>query len=249
LEYIYCTMIVKKHYDTHLARFYSWMTGDFETNVREQIRFFESQGITPSSTKTALDLGCGHGIQSAALAKMGFSVKAVDFSKQLLDELRENCKGLDVTPCEQDILTVGRFEELKPELIVCMGDTLTHLESEGRIETFLEQCADTLIPGGKLVLSFRDYSEKLSGDHRFIPVKNDGTRILTSFLDFLPTHVMVTDLLYEFEGNTWQQKISSYPKVRISPEEVLDFLGNNKLEVTYNETLKGMIVIIASKSS
>lgn len=240
-------MNVKQHYDTHLGSIYSWMAGDFAGRAAEFCSFLESEHLSPQDTKVAFDLGAGDGAQTYALAKGGFEVQALDFNRQLLEEMKTNCAGMKVSVHEENFLSLGKFAALKPELILCWGDSLTHLESQGRIESFLELCADTLVPGGKLVLSFRDYSEKLVGDQRFIPVKSDDHRILTCVLDYLPTHVMVTDLLHEFDGNRWQQKVSSYAKVRISAEEVQETLENNQMEILSQKIMKGLVVLVAKK--
>ena len=240
-------MTTKGHYDNHLASFYSWMVGDFETKQKEFQTFLEEQGVFPASSKMAIDLGAGHGIQSAALANLGFKVWAIDFNRQLLDELKINCEGLDVTAIEQDMRLVTKYEDLNPEIIVCCGDTLTHLENESEIERFIEYSCDLLSEGSKFILSFRDYSEKRVGDNRFIPVKSDANRILTCFLDYTPTHVVVTDLLHEFNGKTWEQKVSSYNKFRISGDEVVDLLEENNMSISYREELNGLITIVAKK--
>jgi 2-polyprenyl-3-methyl-5-hydroxy-6-metoxy-1,4-benzoquinol methylase len=240
-------MTTKDHYDNHLASFYSWMAGDFETRQKEFQAFLGSNTIFPVSSKIAIDLGAGHGIQSASLAKLGFAVKAIDFNKQLLEELKTNCKGLEVEAIEGDIKEVKKYKDLKPELIVCWGDTLTHLETKNEIENFIENCIETLASGGKLLLSFRDYSEKLNGTARFIPVKSDANRILTCMLEYSPTHVTVNDLLYEFNGKSWEQKISSYNKVRISASEVIDLLNAKGMRIRFNEPVNRLVTIIAQK--
>ena len=81
---------VKAHYDSHLADVYSWMAGDFREKVNQTREFFIKNNIKPSSTHSTIDLGSGHGIQSAALAEIGFDVTAVDFSEKLLLELKQN---------------------------------------------------------------------------------------------------------------------------------------------------------------
>ena len=72
---------VRDHYDGVLAQHYSRMFGDFETKVDEQRALLERLGVTARpSGGLAVDLGCGSGFQSVALARLGFRVLAVDFS-------------------------------------------------------------------------------------------------------------------------------------------------------------------------
>lgn len=240
-------MTAKEHYEKHLANFYSWMSGDFTLKENAFSEFLVAHKIFPSTSKIVIDLGAGNGAQSAALAKAGFKVWAVDFNKQLLNELQANCAGLDVTAVEQDMRLITKYEDLNPELIVCWGDTLTHLENESDTERFIDYSCDILKEGGKFILSFRDYSEKQVGDARFIPVKSDENRILTCFLEYSPTHVVVTDLLHEFDGTAWQQKVSSYNKFRINEEEVTEMLDNCNMKILFHENKEGIITLIAGK--
>ncbi|GGI17557.1 class I SAM-dependent methyltransferase [Gottfriedia solisilvae] len=45
--------------------------------------------------KMVVDIGCGGGIYSKALAMLGAKVTAVDFSEEMLKGATENCKGLE----------------------------------------------------------------------------------------------------------------------------------------------------------
>lgn len=217
-------MQVKKHYENHLASFYSWMLGDLEFKSTAFKDFLTDNGIEPNNTKVAIDLGAGNGIQSIALKELGFEVTAVDFNQQLLDELQSNQKGAGINIELLDIRNVLRFKDLKPELIICCGDTITHLKNKEQIENIIEDAKETLSANGNLILTFRDYSNELNDSQRFIPVKSSADRILTCILEYGTEKVKVTDLLHEKIKGEWTQKVSSYEKVRISPNEVVDFL-------------------------
>jgi len=240
-------MTVKEHYDTHLADFYSWMTGDFETRLKEFQDFLKDNAVIPSSTKKAIDLGAGHGLQSVPLAKLGFHVIAVDFNKQLLDELKVNAKGLHIEILQDDIKNIKQFADKEAELIICCGDTLAHLDNKKEIENLILGISTILKTGGKTLLSFRDYSNELTGDSRFIPVKSDDHRILTCVLDFERETVTVTDLLNEKTETGWKQKISSYKKVRIVPTEIVELLKTSGMEIQLNRVINRMTTIIAVK--
>lgn len=239
-------MTVKEHYDKHLSQFYAWMVGDFEAKTKEFKKFLKDQSILPQTNKIALDLGAGHGIQSIPLAELGFQVVAVDFSQALLNELAVNAKDLNILTINNNIKGVERFAD-SPELIVCCGDTLAHLEDKAEVDKFIEDCAKALCSGGKLMLSFRDYSKEVQGSDRFIQVKSDDTRILTCVLEYGPEQLNVTDVLYQKTKEGWKQKISSYKKVRLIAAEVLELIEKKGLTMNYNQNLAGMITVIALK--
>lgn len=94
-------------------------------------------------------------------------------------------------------------------------------------------------------MSFRDYSNELKNEQRFIPVKSDDKRILTCILEYETDKVKVTDLLYEKTEKGWQQKVSSYEKVRITTNEIITFIENNGMKITFNESINRMQTIIA----
>lgn len=238
---------IKEHYDNHLGKFYSWMIGDFETLVNNYKNFYSSSGITPQNTKLAIDLGAGNGIHSIALSDLGFDVFAIDFNENLLNELNENAGSRGIKIIYDDITTIKNYESYKPELIVCMGDTIAHLEKLSEIEKFVEDIHDVLVENGKFVVSFRDYSEEPAGEQRFIPVKSDEDKILTCFLDYFPDKIMVTDLLYEKINEEWKFSISSYPKYRIKKQLMIDILKNTDFEILNDSNLNGMEIIIAKK--
>ena len=141
------------------------------------------------------------------------------------------------------------YSELKPELIICCGDTITHLENKSDIKKLIENCANILSGKGKLILSYRDYTIELNDQQRFIPVKSDRDRILTCILDYEPEKVKVTDLLHEKIGNEWKQKVSSYKKVRISPNDIDEMIENSGLKITFNEPINRMQTMIAEKKN
>ncbi|MCE3229501.1 MAG: methyltransferase protein [Bacteroidetes bacterium] len=223
------------------------MVGDFESKEESFRKFLAQQNILPLNSKQAIDLGAGHGIHSTALLKSGFVVTAVDFNNALLNELRVNVKNNQVNIINDDIRNVKRFGGNSPELILCMGDTLTHLDSKTDIKNFIGQIAETIVENGKVILSFRDYSPASAGDTKTIPVKSDEARQLTCILKYEEEHVLVTDIFNEKINNDWKRSESSYRKVRISPIEVCNYLEGSGMKIIYREETNGMHTIVAQK--
>jgi len=239
-------MTAKEHYDNHLASFYEWMVGDFETKRKEQQDFFGKNGIKPLQNEIAIDLGSGHGLQSIALAKLGFQVRAIDFNQQLLESLRIRGKEFEVQVFQQDLLSEENFKK-QAELIVCMGDTIAHLESPDEIQLLIKRCFNCLVNNGKLILSYRDYGTELTDTQRFIPVKSDENRILTCFLEYFQNKVKVTDLLHERFNGEWIQKASSYFKIRITNKMIEKLVTGSGFKIVKSEVINRMYYLTAEK--
>jgi 2-polyprenyl-3-methyl-5-hydroxy-6-metoxy-1,4-benzoquinol methylase len=240
-------MKVKEHYDKHLGNFYSWMAGDLQQKCEEHRNYFRSKAIFSDANAAAFDLGSGHGIQSLALASLGFQVTAVDFSTQLLHELEINRGDAKIKTINSDLLSFLRNNNETASVIACMGDTLTHLESANAVNELFSLSHQRLKSQGKLVLSFREFTSELKNEQRFIPVKSDDQKILTCFLEYFSDHVMVHDILQEKENGKWTQKISAYPKLRLSESFVTDMLIKNGFSISASETMNRMLCIVAEK--
>lgn len=210
------------------------------------MEFCTAHGIISASKQQAIDLGAGHGIQSAVLAALGFNVLAVDFNKQLLTELEQNCAGLPVQILPDDIRHVKAFA-IAPELIACCGDTISHLDSWEEIHQLLGDVYEVLLPEGKVLLSFRDYSQPPHSGRSIIPVRQDEHRIFTCILDFLPGKVSVTDLVYEYTARGWEMNVSTYHKVRVTHGAMLEALDKAGFKVVSDSRTGGMLWLIGEK--
>ncbi len=240
-------MNTKEHYENHLANYYSWMFGNFDAKINEGQRFFQSHNIKPVSTKIAIDLGAGCGFQSIPLAKIGFNVKAIDFSKKLLDELKSKSNGLSIEVIENDILNFNVYSNYNPELIVCMGDTITHLASLESVQELIKNSHKILLKNGKLVLTFRDLTFELKEEYRFIPVNSDDGRIFTCFLEYQPDHVKVFDVVYEKKKGKWIQQISSYNKLIIPQIVIKEYFEDAGFKIEFMGIENGLLTVIGIK--
>jgi 2-polyprenyl-3-methyl-5-hydroxy-6-metoxy-1,4-benzoquinol methylase len=236
---------VHDHYASLLAPLYSWMAGGAEAAISRGEAELESLGLTPRSTAIAVDLGAGFGMHSIPMARRGYSVVAVDSSAELLRELQAHAGNLPIRTVKADLLSFPDHLARRAEAILCMGDTLTHLSSKQAVQSLFSKVAAALAPGGRFVLTFRDYTTPLTGERRFIHVRSDADRILTCFLEYASEHVDVHDLVYEREGTHWIQRVSSYRKVRLAPDWVSTTLRDAGFEVTREAGPSGMIRLVA----
>jgi SAM-dependent methyltransferase len=235
------------HYRVLLAKHYCWMLGKaFEDAVTEQRREFTELGIGPRGHGLAVDLGCGPGHQAAALADLGFGrVLALDTSQILLDELIEHRGERPIEPICDDILRLAQYvPKESADVVVCMGDTLPHLETVAQARALMEACWQALRPSGRLFLTFRDYSQELRGLDRIIPVRLEADKLMTCILNYATDHVEVTDLIYTRAGAGWDLHKSSYRKLRLASDEVVAQLSSLGFAVTSNSGRMTRIVAL-----
>jgi hypothetical protein len=142
---------------------------------------------------------------------------------------------------QADLREFSRHILAPADLILCMGDTLTHLQSTEEIEQLFREVVRVLRPGGRFVATFRDYRELPLGDQRFIPVRSDAQRIHTCFLEQAAQHVVVHDLVHECGSDGWRMTVSSYEKLRLTPDVVVDAAEAAGLSCRCGPGLRGML--------
>ncbi|EWM23472.1 methyltransferase type 11 [Nannochloropsis gaditana] len=269
---------VKAHYDALLGRTYTWMMGGASTNFEENRKFFDLHGLRPPTVDAkALDLGCGSGFQAIPLLELGYAVIAIDMSADLLQELKGHKEALarkvsgqsplpSLTLIEGDIL---RLRALLPsdalasvDLAVCMGDTLTHLQSTAQVQSLVKNAVSFLKPGGTLILHFRDLTRHLEGTDRFLPCRTDENNIFTCVLEYEEAQetfldgrdkedrfVLINDLLYTRPDASapWTFKKSQYKKLEVPPEEVLKMMQDAGMDTSFHPLAFGVVAVMGRK--
>ena len=112
--------------------------------------------------KTVLDVGAATGNLTAHLLSQGYEVTAIDLSEQLIAEAAK--KGIVVQPLNMlDIDQLAIFNN-----IVCIGNTLPHLDSKTSVQLFLQKAYGQLAQKGKLILqivNFQKYFLQKQGNY------------------------------------------------------------------------------------
>jgi SAM-dependent methyltransferase len=224
------------------------MHGDLEAAFARARSELESLGIRRSESLLAVDLGAGFGLHSLPLAELGYRVMALDRCRPLLDELARRAVDKSIDVVDSDLTAFGNYVTGRADLILCMGDTLTHLPTLGAVVELLREVGARLANGGRFVVTFRDYSRPLSGDSRFIPVRSTATQILTCFLEFHSDHVDVHDVLHRLVDGQWRLDVSHYPKLRLNPDWLVAQLAGLGFHAATGKLPNGMISVVATRA-
>ena len=112
--------------------------------------------------KTILDVGAATGNLTAYLSSQSYEVTAIDLSERFIAKAAE--KG--VTVQQLNMLAIDELPMF--DNIVCIGNTLPHLDSKTAVQLFLQKAYGQLTQGGKLVLqlvNFQKYFAQQQGDY------------------------------------------------------------------------------------
>lgn len=235
---------VAEHYERVLSPVYAWMAGGADAALAAGKSELDTLKLPLAAGALVIDLGAGFGMHAIPLARAGCRVIAIDSSASLLGELSRLAGNLPITAVQEDLLSFRACVGEPAAAVFCMGDTLTHLPEHTNVDFLIQEVAGILQPGGHFVLSFRDYTEPLLGDQRFVPVRADERRILTCFLEYEEDTVLVHDILHERAGDDWKTTVSSYRKLRLSPERVLGSLETFGFEARREPGLRGMVRVV-----
>jgi 2-polyprenyl-3-methyl-5-hydroxy-6-metoxy-1,4-benzoquinol methylase len=238
---------VEEHYSRLLADVYSWMYGGWDAALARYADFFKSRGIAPRGSKRAIDLGAGCGFQAIPLARLGFSVTAIDLDRKLLAELEGHKGNEDIEIVCADILEFRRHAPKSAELVVCMVDTLLHLESQAAVTRLAADVFAALEPGGTFIATFRDFTVETKELERFIPVRSDDKTVFTCFLEFEPETVKVHDLVHRRVDGHWELAKSFYRKLRLPTGWVVTTLLDAGFSDVDTDLDRGLVVVTAKK--
>ena len=125
--------------------------------IRDGLANTGHQEIKPSKPLTGLnilDVGCGGGILSEPLARIGATVTGIDASKELISLANDHLK-LDVSLSNNLKYINTTIEDYTKELkekyhVVVASEILEHVIDH---ELFLKSCSEALLPNGSLFIT------------------------------------------------------------------------------------------------
>jgi SAM-dependent methyltransferase len=220
---------VKAHYNDLLGPVYSWTLGDFDARVSASAKLIGETIGASHHGKRALDLGCGTGVQTLALCRLGFAVTGVDFSEEILKEYRERTRAADVSLLVADIANFEAGRDF--DMALCFGDTVSHLQTWDAVRALFRCVHQSLRAGGHFLLASRDHSHVYTGTDRFLLIQADETRSMICTLEDEGEHVRVTDLITEHKDRKSSLRTSSYLKLRVSPHALVKELEASGFDV------------------
>jgi 2-polyprenyl-6-hydroxyphenyl methylase/3-demethylubiquinone-9 3-methyltransferase len=127
---------------TRLAFIRRHVSGHFDLDARTR---------TPFSSLRLLDIGCGGGLLSVPMARLGAQVMAVDAGEANIGTARHHAKeiGMEIDfrhDSSENLLAAGE----KPFDVILNMEVIEHTADR---DSFLSSCTDLLAPGGMMIVA------------------------------------------------------------------------------------------------
>ncbi len=160
------------------------MTGGV-SRIQKSTQLFEplTKGL---KSKNVLDVGCGTGCDSFALAQLGCNVIGIDNSTEMIHKASESTIP-DNFSLKFEIDDLRRLESISDEwadLTICRGNTLPHLLSIDDLKLAIKALARVTKKDGVLILGWLNYIPVLKERSRLIGASGDEKSVFFRFNDF-----------------------------------------------------------------
>lgn len=163
-----------------IAPYYHLLFADWDEAIA-----YQSELLTPiireqwgESAQSILDVSCGIGAQSLALAGAGFQVTASDLSPASVARAREEAarRGLDISFSVGDMRRAYDHHGGGFDVVLSAGNAVPHLLDDQSIIDTLGQFYACLRPGGGCLITTRQYDQEERGTNLFKPfgVRQEG---------------------------------------------------------------------------
>lgn len=171
-------------------QFYNELAENYDeaTNFDERLKASETfveKLLGRHDISSILDTGCGSGCYSIACAKQELKTVGSDLSTEMLKKARENADENYVAidffnkSLQQSGDIPGSFD-----CILCMGNTLPHLDNPNEFHQTLETLSKKLNEDGVLYIQLLNYAHILAEKQRIISINKTGCMEYIRFNDF-----------------------------------------------------------------
>lgn len=154
-----------------------------------QVDFILNSTQKSLDKQNVLDVGSGTGTLTLELGEHFSSVMGIEIDAQMLDVAyhKASKRRLNVLFRQRNMLTLQSMNYANVfDLVVCLGNTLVHLENLDQVTTFFEGVQSVLKKEGKLLLQLINYDRILDQDIDHLPtIENERVKFERRY-EYLP---------------------------------------------------------------
>jgi ubiquinone/menaquinone biosynthesis C-methylase UbiE len=226
-----------------LSPYYKYFV-NFHADTKKEIEVLNKL-FKQHKVKSILDIACGIGRHSIALAKLGYDVTGVDFSSSQLAQARKDAKeaGVKVTFVKKDANYFTSHKKF--DAIICMWSTLG--EEPMQYEKVIPNVFRCLKKNGVFIIDNRDWSDIPKGGKRTIrnSLSTPHYKIKQLILDRFTEHFRIRDITYTINGKQYDDLCITHiirPKEWVAELRQAGF-RNNKIIKNYKSKKTSTLIV------
>jgi ubiquinone/menaquinone biosynthesis C-methylase UbiE len=178
--------------------------------------------VETCKTGTALDAGCGTGIHSIILGKLGVDVIGLDSSSDMIERARVNAlrEGIELQFVQEYFEAMplewsGRFDT-----VFCLANSLVGVETGERLSLAFRSFQRVLKPGGRLIIQLLNFIHFRRTNTRIIKVTTEQNFTFVRFFDFEKEVTRLNVLTIEHDLGQVKYKLMSEAILPVNTEVI-----------------------------
>lgn len=184
-----------------------------------------------------LDLACGTGTYSIALAQKGHRVEGIDLGKEMI-EIAKSKGGLFANFMEGDMT---KFKDISShgnyDFIFCIGNSIVHLQNKDKIQRFINDIYSMLSSGASAVIQIINYDRIIKDNVDSLPTIDRSSKGVIFIRKYIHKESdskieFNTELIINHNGEEKRLE-NSVDLIALQSQELRDMLTNagfNKIE-------------------
>ena len=194
--------------------FYNAIAGDYETIVDAAgraagIKAFVGELIDRYSVRSAVDVACGTGAYTFALAAAGVKTVGADISEGMVARARLHAgqTGADIQWHVVGMQDIAEHVTEPVDAVLCMGNSLPHILSDDDLAKTASAFRKLVNPGGVAVVHLLNYDRILADAERIVGITRVEDVEYVRFYDFFHGRLRFNILEVHWDGDTATHKL------------------------------------------
>ncbi len=225
------TMKLNNNFYNSASAYYDKMI-DFDSALQK--RQILLSNFIDDKIKSVADVGCGTGVDSISLFKLGLNVTSFDPSPEMINTARTNSEKHN---SKIDFHAFGANEIPKTfynkfDLVVSLGNTLANIPFN-KIEKSVVKLFKLVKNDGRVLIQILNYEKILREKERIVNIKKKDDEYFIRFYDFGKNDLTFNILNFNSDQTTKKELISTkiFPYTAKEFKKVFKEAGFNKIEL------------------
>ncbi|MBK7104766.1 MAG: class I SAM-dependent methyltransferase [Ignavibacteriae bacterium] len=201
--------------------------------------------------KSALDLGCGTGVDSIALSQLGLKVTAIDNSEEMIKIAKENSKkyNCEINFIKSDLTKINFDNNF--DFIISLGNTLANLSYDDLKNLFFNLKLLLNEKGKILIQIINFFAIPQNEDYILNKFENEELLIIRKYQTYNSHLKFIIEIenkikcaTFTIETKIYPHTITDFKKIAQENELLISFFGNIWLEDYEERKSKDLIVLL-----